>query len=319
MSVPASRLSKTLSLAKTLLPVAALALGFGMTPPAFAQHSGGGGGHGGGGGGSHGGGGGGGSHGGGGYHGGGGWHGGGWGHGGWGHGGWGGWGWGGFYGGFYPVYGYGFGWDGSYNPFWAYGPDDFYGAPPVAYGPAGPGPDGPEGYGPEDQGPQGQGPQGQGPQSQYYPPAVGPNGMPTDNSRGFYTWRLGVEGGTCNRPMMQQIAANLTGTQPAGLTVGAQLGGIPVQRVIGGRIGPRLDVTDQACATEALEHARIGTTVRWETASGIPVSFTVTKTVSGQNDQNCRSYEATAQFGSHTDKVVNTACKGQDGAWRPTR
>jgi len=313
MSVLASRLLNPLSHLKTVLPVAALALGLGLMTPiaAFAQHGGGGGGHGGGGGGGHGGGG----HGGGGYHGGGGWGHGGWGHGGWGYGGWGygGWGWGGFYGGFYP---YGYGLDGAYNPFWAYGPDDYYGAPPAAYAQGGP-----EAYGPEAEGygPQAYGPQSNGQQSQYYPPASGPNGMPTDNSRGFYTWRLGVEGGTCNRPLMQQIAANLTGTQPAGLQVGAQLGGIPVQRVIGGRIGPRLDVTDQACATEALEHAPIGTTVRWETASGIPVSFIVTKTVSGQNGQNCRDYEATAQFASHADKVKNTACKGQDGAWRITR
>ena len=27
---------------------------------------------------------------------------------------------------------------------------------------------------------------------------------------------------------------------------------------------------------------------------------------------------ATAQFGSHTDTVRNTACKGTDGAWRAT-
>ena len=49
MSVPALRLSKSLSHLKTVLPVAALALAIGvMTPvPAFAQHGGGGGGHGG--------------------------------------------------------------------------------------------------------------------------------------------------------------------------------------------------------------------------------------------------------------------------------
>jgi surface antigen len=306
MSVLVSRLSKSVSHLKTVLPVAALALGLGLMMPvaAFAQHGGGGGGgHGGGGGGGHGGGAA--VHGGGGFHGGG-FHGGGWGRGGWGRGGW---GWGGFYGGFYPWYGYGYGWDGSYNPFWAYGPDDYYGAAP-AYAP-----DGPEAYGPEAEG---YGPESYGPQSQYYPPAAGPNGMPTGSNGGFYTWQLGVEGGSCNRPYIQQIAASMTGGQPGGLQVGAQLGGIPVQHVIGGRVGPRLDLTDQACATEALEHARIGTTVRWQTASGIPVTFLVTKTVNGQNGQNCRDYEATAQFGSHTDTVRNTACKGTDGAWRAT-
>jgi len=293
--------------------------------PAFAQHGGGGGGghgggggggghaggggggHAGGGGGGHAGGGGGGHagggggwHGGGGGHGGG-WHGGGWHGGGWGH------GWHGGYGfgfGFYPWYGYG-GY-GGYDPFWAYGYDPAYayGPPSAAYDSDDDGP-GPEAYGSQ--------------QQQYYPPATGPDGMPTDNSRGFYTWRLGLEGGTCNRPELQRIAVNLTGSQPASLQAGSVLGGIPVQRVIGGRIGPRLDVTDQACATEALEHAQTGTTVRWETTNGIPVTFQVTKTTDSGNDQPCRDFEATAQFASHVDSVRATACKAQDGAWRTTR
>jgi surface antigen len=93
------------------------------------------------------------------------------------------------------------------------------------------------------------------------------------------------------------------------------LGGIPVQHVIGGKIGPRLDVTDQACATEALEHAQIGTTVRWETMSGIPITFKVTKTTENQNGPACRDFEASAQFASQTQTVRGVACKGQDGAW----
>jgi len=303
----------SLSHLKTILPVAAVALSLAAVP-AFAQHrggggGGGGGGHAGGGGGGHGGSGGGGhvggggGHGGGGWHGGGGgWHGGGWHGGGWGHGGWGR-GWYGGYGigfGFYPWYGYG----GYYDPFWAYGYDPGY-----AYGPS-------VAYDADDYDP---GPAAYDTQQQYYPPATGPDGLPSDNSRGFYTWRLGVEGGTCNRPELQRIAVNLTGAQPASLQAGSVLGGIPVQRVIGGRIGPRLDVTDQACAAEALEHAQTGTTVRWETTNGIPVTFQVTKSTDSGNNQPCRDFEATAQFASHVDTVRNTACKSQDGAWRATR
>lgn len=293
MSILGARLTKPIVQIGKILPVAALALGIGlMTPtPAFAQHSGGHGG--GGGGGSHGGGGG--FHGGGGH--GGGWHGGG---GGW-HGR--GWGWGGgFYGGFYPGWGFypGF-YDGGYDPFWAYGADIYDNqwayAPPYPVAP-----------------PQ----QAYGPQSDYYPES-GAGGLPTDNSRGFYTWQLGVEGGTCNRPYLQQIAGSVTGANPESLRVGARLGGIAVMPVIGGRIGPRLDVTDQACATEVMEHGRLGVTVRWQTSSGIPVSLQITKTIEGQNDQSCRDYEATAQFASHVDTVRSTACKGQDGSWRVTR
>jgi surface antigen len=171
----------------------------------------------------------------------------------------------------------------------------------------------PEGYDSQYYPPEGYGSQ------QYYPPAMGPEGLPTDNSRGFYTWQLGIEGGTCNRPELQRFAANLTGAQPASLAVGTQLGGIPVQRVIGGKIGPRLDVTDQACATQALEHAQTGSRVRWETASGIPITFKVTNTKDNPGEQRCRDFEATAQFASQVQTVHNTACKGQDGAWRTTR
>ena len=170
----------------------------------------------------------------------------------------------------------------------------------------------------DEEGPGGPGPDAYGPQQQYNP-ATGPDGTPTDNSRGFYTWRLGIEGGTCNRPELQRYAVNLTGAQPAGLQAGAVLGGIPVQHVIGGRVGARLDLTDQACATEALEHAQTGTIVRWETASGIPITFQVTKTTENQSGPACRDFEATAQFASQTQRVSNTACKGQDGAWRTTR
>ncbi len=311
MSILGARFAKPIAQFGKILPVAALALGFGVTTPAFAQHGGGGGGShggGGGGGGHSGGGGGGGSHGSGGSHGGnggwhggsGGWHGGGWHGGGWGRGyGWGGFGWGGYYGGFYPGFGF---YDGGYDPFWAYGADAYDNQ--LAYAPQ-----------PYQGAPQ---QQAYGPQSDYYP-ENGPGGLPTDNSRGFYTWQLGVEGGTCNRPYLQQIAGSVTGGNPESLRVGARLGGISVMPVIGGRIGPRLDVTDQACATEVMEHARLGVPVRWETASGIPLSLLITKSTDGQNGQTCRDYEATAQFASHLDKVTSTACKGQDGSWRVIR
>ena len=282
-----------MSILKKSLSVAALALGVGLLSgaPAMAQH------HGGGGGGFRGGGGG--FHGGGGFRGGdfhgGGFHGGGF------HDHFRG-GFGGFYGGFYP--GFGFGYD-AFDPYWF----DLGSAPlydPAAYPP-------PAYYAPQPYAPQ---PYGQ--SSQYYPPAQG-GGFPVDNSRGFYTWQLGVEGGSCNRPYVQQIAANLTRATPAGLQSGTVLGGIPVQRVIGGRIGPRLDITDQVCATEAHEHTATGTPVRWQTEAGIPVTFTVTRSEDREGSRTCRDYEATAQFGSHADKVRNTACKEADGSWRVTR
>ena len=204
----------------------------------------------------------------------------------------------GFYGGFLPGFGYGYGYGYGYDAFDPYWGFDYESAPfysPEAYAVA--------------------------PPSVYYQaqPAGPSADQPYDNSRGFYLWQLGVEGGTCNRPYLQQIAASLTGVPPASLQNGATLGGIPVQRVIGGRIGSRLDITDQACATEALEHTPTGTPVRWQSAAGIPVTFIVTRSEDRQGGQICRDFETTAQFGSQSDKVRNTACKSSDGSWRVTR
>jgi surface antigen len=265
---------------------AAIALGCGLAleaPTAVAQH--GGGSHGGGGGGFHGGGA---FHGGGGFRGGPGFHGF-YGHGFYGR---------GFYGGgFYPWFGLGFYPYGAfdydfYNPFWDYGPADFY-PPAPAYPP---------------------------PMTYYQPqqsaPPMAQGGYPTDNSRGFYTWSSGVESGTCNRPYLQQIVTNLTGAQPAGLGAGARLGGIAVLPIIGGRIGAKLDLIDQVCATETLEHAPTGTTVRWQSAAGNPVSLEVTRTEEAGNNPPCRDFVATAQFGSHTQTLHSGACKLENGSWQ---
>jgi surface antigen len=277
-----------------LLPVAALAIGFGVgaSGMAFAQHSGGGG-HGGGGGGFHGGGGG--FHGGGGYRGGG-WHGGGGWRGGW-HGGWGGWGPGWGWGGYYPGFGL------AFDPYWYGGYYDLESAPIYAAPPQpDPGAYGQQGaYGP------------QGPQN-YAPTADGL----TDNSRGFYRWQVGVESGTCNRPYVGQVVNSLNGATAASFRPGQLLGGISVAPVIGGKIGGRLDVTDQACATQALERTNTGTPVRWETASGIPITFTITKTTDA-GGRRCRDFTATATFASQTQSTHGYACKQTDGSWQTMR
>jgi surface antigen len=292
------------------------ALALSNTPALAQSHGGGGhGGGGGGGGGFHGSyaGGGHGGYGGGygGWHGGGygGWHGGGWGGRGWGYGGF---GWGGWYGGFYP----GLALDYSlYDPFWAYGYDaayPYYGAP-VA----------PEGYAASPA--YGAPPQGY-VQGQSYAPqgyiqgsaAVTPNGnLPTDNSRGFYRWPVGIQGGTCNRAYLQQTAASLQGAS-LGSGSGAYLGGIAIAPVVDGRIGGRFDVADQACVTESLELAQTGQTVAWHTASGIPVTFQVTRT-SERGDDHCRDYVVTAQFAKGNETAHGRACKEPNGSWIAAR
>lgn len=311
------------------LPTVALAIGIGLlAPAAFAQHSGGGGGHGGGGGGGgggfhggggggfHGGGSGGGWHGGGGsgWHGGGGggsgWHGGGWHggdwHGGWHGGGWhgGGWGWGPGWGwGWGPAWG--LGWGGYYPGYDPYFDDGVYS--PLASAPM---------YAqPQDDGNQSYGPPGNYGQGNYAPGADGQ----FDNSRGFYRWQLGVENGSCNRPYVSQVVSNVTGnTTTAALRPGDILGGISVAPVVGGRIGPRLDVSDQACATQVLERTNTGTPVHWQTASGIPITFTVNRT-DDSGGRRCRTFTATATFASKNQSVTGTACKQTDGSWQTMR
>jgi hypothetical protein len=298
VSITSRSEGRRLSLSK-LASAAAVALCVGLAAPAAnAQHHGGGGGfHGGGGGGFHGGGGG--FHGGGGYRGGyGGWHG--------GYGGWhGGWGWGGYgWGGWYPGFGIG-----VYDPFW-YGDYYDYGPPPVAYAPP------PNYYGPAGPADPADAPQSQG----YAPVTPSSAGEPTDNARGFYTWQVGVENGSCNRPYLAQVATRLTGMTPVGLGAGATLGGIPVDRVIGGKIGPRLDVVDQACAMESLERAHTGTTVSWQTSAGIPVTFQPTRSYTLEDGRRCREYTATARFASHTESLNALACRNNaTGAWELSR
>ncbi len=285
--------------------------------PAMAQSHGGG--HGGGGGGGYHGGGGG-YHGGG-YHGGG-YHGGGYGHGFYGHGYYGGW-----YGGYYPWFGLGY--DAFYDPFWAYGPygygydvdgPSYDGAPGYAAG-AGAPPPGyvaqgypPQSYPQQAYGPPSSGPQSYGPQGTVQVTPGSGGGTPTDNSRGFYRWPVGIQSGTCNRPFIQQTALTLTGASPRPGESEVFLGGISVAPVIGGRIGSRLDATDQACATESLELAQTGQTVAWASAAGVLVTFQVTRTLQ-QGNGDCRDYVVTAQFGSHTNTVSGKACKQSNGSW----
>jgi surface antigen len=306
--------SRALSYAQTIaksLPVLALAAGMGLTPSFSAQaQSHGGGGHDGGGGG-------------GGYHGGGGYRGGGYGGGYHGYRGWGGW-----YGpGFYPgfgfdsAYGYGYGYGiGGYDPFWYEGSAPLYAEPPVVtYAQPTP----PQYYPPDVQSP----PPPQNMQGAYNtqsPYNMQSSGMatnfPTDNSRGFYIWPVGIQGGTCNRAYLAQTASNLTGLSPVALQSGARLGGIAINPLIGGRVGSHLDIIDQACATEALEHAGIGSPVSWHGADGTPVTLRVTKSESPQNGKPCRNYETTAQIGSRTEKTSARACRdAATGTWQAFR
>ncbi len=108
----------------------------------------------------------------------------------------------------------------------------------------------------------------------------------------------------------------LTGAQPASMRAGSVLGGIPVARVIGGHVGSGLDITDQVCATESLEHARTGETISWQTASGIPVRFWVTRNYE-ESGRPCRSFEVTVQTPSGSKISSGAACKMQNGSWEP--
>lgn len=278
------RLARRLGLAAKLLPVAALALGFGaLSPPQVLAHQGhAGGGHPAGGG----------FHGGGGWHGGPGWHGG-W-NGGWGwRGGWG-WGWRGGWGWWHPGWGWGWGW---WNPWWGWGWGWNIGVyDPFWYGYDAPSYSAPPAYSAPD----------------YYgqPPGGGPAGA--ERSGGIYTWNLGIQGGRCDRAY---IAG---GPSPASLGSGARIGGIVVSSVIGGRIGPRLDLSDQACATAALELAQPNATVSWTTASGIPLTIQTTRDYQQSDGSACRDFVATARFASQVQTVHGSACRNHDtGGWEP--
>jgi surface antigen len=112
------------------------------------------------------------------------------------------------------------------------------------------------------------------------------------------------------------IAAAGNPTQ-ASLTASATLGGIVVSPVVGGRIGARFDIADQACATAALELAPIGSTVSWQSGEGVPVTFQPTRSYQLSDGQTCRDFVATARFASKKQTLDGTACRiNQTGGWR---
>jgi surface antigen len=142
-----------------------------------------------------------------------------------------------------------------------------------------------------------------------------PEGAAENDGRGgIYTWNLGIQGGHCDR----NYIAGAGGPGPAGVGSGGQLGGIVVSPVIGGRIGPRLDVSDQACATAALELAQPDATVSWTTAGGIPMTVQPTRDYKQSDGSACRDFAATARFASQAQTVRGSACRNnQTGGWEP--
>ncbi len=98
--------------------------------------------------------------------------------------------------------------------------------------------------------------------------------------------------------------------------IGALAGG-----VIGNAIGAELDQKDRREALnaeyQALEYTPAGSAVKWRNqASGHYGSVTPEKTY-GVGEQNCRQYTHTIYIGGQAKTARGTACKEQDGTWRP--
>ena len=258
----------------------AAGLAFALSPTAaLAQHDHGGGGHSGGGGGHVG-------HADGGHASGGGWHGGGGLHGGGGgwHGGWGrGWGWGAGLGfGLYNPFWYpGFGW---YDPFWAYDIDPEYYQPPVAYAPQQP--------------------------TYYWPQQPAYSAQPAATPA-FYTWPVGVQGGSCNRAYLSNAA--LGGAETGGTT----LGGVAIGPLIRGSVGSRMTVADQACVMQTLELGRDNAPVAWHGNAGIRFEAQPTRTYYHQDGQPCRDYLIRAHAGNRLEETEASACRDSQGNWQP--
>jgi surface antigen len=108
---------------------------------------------------------------------------------------------------------------------------------------------------------------------------------------------------------MKPVAASFGG--------GTKLGGIVVSPVVGGKIGSRLDLYDNACATAGLELAPTGKLVSWQSGAGIPLSFQATRSYTLSDGQPCREFSVTATVAGHKETVRGTACRSNEtGGWQ---
>ena len=147
---------------------------------------------------------------------------------------------------------------------------------------------------------------------------------------------FGTDQNSCDRSTLGQVLStskgNLLGSAAGGALgglLGSQFGkgggntvmtivGVVGGALAGGYIGRSMDPTDQACVGQTLEHTPSNQTVAWHNPdNGSSYWVTPTSSYQDQGGQPCRNYITQAVVNGQTQRTENTACRDQNGAWRP--
>lgn len=116
-----------------------------------------------------------------------------------------------------------------------------------------------------------------------------------------------VIGGIAGAVIGNQVAS---GGGRALATVGGAVAGV----LIGGNVGRRIDVNNQACIAKALEFAPVGQRIEWSDAAE-PQYAVIPGRVQRRAGQYCRHYDAEVFTNEGWQPTRGMACRRSDGVW----
>jgi surface antigen len=129
-----------------------------------------------------------------------------------------------------------------------------------------------------------------------------------------------------------ELFGTLVGAAVGGL-VGSQIGGGTGNKIaigagvvaggfLGNQVGKSMDCQDQQyhydTTQNALETQKVGTASTWNNPdSGHSGEITPTRTYTSSDGQPCRDFTQTIYIDGEAEEVNGTACRQDDGSWKP--
>ena len=157
------------------------------------------------------------------------------------------------------------------------------------------------------------------------PPWAPAHGYRHKHARGSDGYRVpfDLSRGGCNGALIGTVLGGATGGV-VGAQVGhgntrtvAIIGGTIIGAIVGGSIGQSMDRQDQNCVGQALEHARDGQVITWNSPNrDKQYRLTPTDTYQREDGSYCREYNTTADVGGRREQVYGRACRQPDGSWQ---
>ncbi len=126
----------------------------------------------------------------------------------------------------------------------------------------------------------------------------------------------------CNKQTIGSTTGAIVGGY-VGSTIGGGSGrlvataaGTLAGAMLGSSVGASMDELDQMKANRTFEHARTGSTSRWQNPdSGVQYAVTPTHTYETAAGP-CREYRTNATIDGRVETVYGTACRQNDGRWQ---